>query len=128
MFDPDTAFELWSYPVETVLAEKVETILSRGVDNTRPRDYYDVYMLSASDFDSRVFLDAFAATARHRGSFEKILDTASILKTLASDSTMQKRWDAYTRQMPYAAGIGFQETVAAVRKLLEDFEKQPSAD
>ena len=59
MFDYSEIFELWSYTLETILAEKTETILSRGIDNTRPRDFYDVYMLSAFQYDQVVFKEAF---------------------------------------------------------------------
>lgn len=118
MFDSEVAFELWSYTIETVLAEKVETILSRGVENTRPRDFYDVYMLVSYDFDSRVFKDAFHATASHRGSLMKITDVNEILDAIANDASMQKRWLDYTRRMPYAAGIEFRDTVESVRKIM----------
>lgn len=117
VFDSDTEFELWSYPIETVLAEKAETILSRSIENTRPRDFYDVYMLTGYPFDLQVFQAAFHATAFHRGSLLKIGNINGILETIAKDAIMQKRWQDYTKQMPYAAGIAFQDTIDALRKL-----------
>lgn len=118
IFDSEVVFELWSYPIETVLAEKIETILSRGIENTRPRDFYDVYMLSSYAFNQKIFLDAFRATALHRGSLLKITDVNGILDAIANDDTMRKRWQDYTKQMPYAAGIEFQDTLEIVRKYL----------
>ena len=118
MFDQSETFELWSYTLETILAEKTETILSRGIDNTRPRDFYDVYMLSAFQYDPIVFQEAFSATAKHRGSFDKISDYREILQNISESPEMQKRWSSYTRQMPYAAGISFDETIEAVCRLL----------
>ena len=88
------------------------------IDNTRPRDFYDVYMLSAFQYDRVVFKEAFVATAKHRGSFEKILDYREILQSISESPEMQKRWNSYTRQMSYAAGIGFEETLAAVYRLM----------
>lgn len=86
IFDENVQIRLWGYNIETVMAEKTETILSRGVLNTRPRDYYDVYVLGTTQkFDRQVFEDALSATAEHRGSigkwsifFEKHLDYYSI--------------------------------------------------
>ena len=89
--DERTEFELWSYPIETVLAEKVETILSRGVDNTRPRDFYDVYMLSSSEYDKESFKSAFQATASHRESLEKINDINEIVLNISDSVEMNKR-------------------------------------
>lgn len=58
---------VWAYNIETVLAEKVETILQRGELNTRPRDYYDIYILvNSQEFDKTIFIDALEQTARHR--------------------------------------------------------------
>ncbi len=80
MFDEDQTIELLAYNIETVLAEKVETILSRGVFNTRPRDFYDVYILvTTKQFSRDVFIDALAVTSDHRGSTQSISDIKSRL-------------------------------------------------
>lgn len=66
IFDEGT-IGVWAYNIETVLAEKVETILRRGEFNTRPRDYYDVYILTKTQsFDHSVFVEALRSTAKHR--------------------------------------------------------------
>lgn len=119
MFDQNVNFELWAYPVETVLAEKVETILSRGIDNTRPRDFYDVYMLSLKHYDKKVFREAFKATAVHRESIGKIDDYEDIIENILQSKDMNRRWDGYVRQMPYAAGISFTATLDVIKELLE---------
>lgn len=91
MFDQNIKFELWAYPIETVLAEKIETILSRSDDNTRPRDFYDVYMLSMKPYDKKIFREAFKATATHRESFEKISDYEGIIENILHSSDMNRR-------------------------------------
>ncbi len=48
IFYDNVRIKLWGYNIETVMAEKVETILSRGIFNTRPRDFYDVYILGTT--------------------------------------------------------------------------------
>jgi len=117
MFDSEDSFELWAYPVETVLAEKMETILSRGIDNTRPRDYYDVYMLSGVEFDSETLRRALFATAKHRNSLKILTEYDSILSWVGQDGIMENRWKAYSKQMPYAKGITWTDVVSAVAKL-----------
>lgn len=118
IFEEGLCFEIWSYSIETVLAEKVETILSRGVDNTRPRDFYDVYMLSRLQYDGDIFRTAFYATASHRESLEKIADIESIIQMIQESPEMNRRWENYVHQMPYAEGIAFSDTINAVRNLM----------
>ena len=72
----DTKIELLSYPIETVIAEKIETILSRGIATTRPRDYYDVYILLKTQinmFDVLTIKQALENTMRKRASSFDIL-------------------------------------------------------
>lgn len=115
-------FELWAYPIETVLAEKVETILSRGIYNTRPRDFYDVYMLTALPYNKDDLKRAFASTANHRGSLEKITDKKGILRMVAESPEMQDRWKNYAKQMPYARDIEFADTIKALLNLEQILE------
>ena len=118
MFEPEKSIKLLSYPIETVLAEKVETVLSRGVENTRPRDFYDIYMLAASDYSKETFKRAYEATAKHRGSYEKITDFAGIVNNIRNDSVMYQRWEGYQKQMPYAIGISFDDVLDVVTRLM----------
>lgn len=116
--DASTVFELMSYTVETVLAEKLETILSRGIDNTRPRDFYDIYMLAGYEYDAAVLREAFIATAKHRGSLNKITKYETILDRVYADTEMNRRWNVYSKQMPYAEGIDFSDTINVVRNMV----------
>lgn len=116
-------FELLSYPIETVLAEKIETVLSRGTENTRPRDYYDLYMLSENEWNPQILYQAFKNTAIHRGSFDKIQDTYSILEEIKESQEMEKRWNSYRNKMNYASSIEFGETVNALEKILSQIKQ-----
>lgn len=118
MLDDTVKFELWSYTIETVLAEKIETVLSRGVDNTRLRDFYDVYTLSGYNYSKETLMQAFKDTATHRGSLDKISDYNGILDTIVHDAVMNKRWIDYSNIMPYASAISFQDTIESIRILL----------
>ena len=85
IFDEELRIMLWGYNIETVMAEKIETILSRGVFSTRPRDFYDVYILATTQkYDKDVLKKALKATAKHRDSLEHITDTTEIIKQISS--------------------------------------------
>ena len=119
IFDEDRAYELWAYNIETVMAEKVETILRRGVFNTRPRDFYDVYILTTTQkYDKSLFDDALKATTLHRGTTEQITDISGIMKNIEESSELKVMWDKYRKQFAYAKDIEYDKIVDVLKKLV----------
>ena len=115
IFDADKSFSLWAYNIETVLAEKLETILRRTVFNTRPRDYYDVYILSKTQpYDSRLLREAVQATAEHRGTIDQIADVQGILKDISESKAIQAMWNKYRKQFAYAKDITFEMVIESL--------------
>lgn len=120
IFDEDKSFELWAYNIETVLAEKVETILRRTVFNTRPRDFYDAYILATTQkFDKDIFKDALRATARHRGTTEQISNVDQILKNISESKELRAMWDKYRKQFTYAENIPYERVLAELQTLIQ---------
>ena len=110
--------ELWAYNIETVLAEKYETILRRGVLNTRARDFYDVYSLYGTKaFDHEILRHAILATVEKRGSAIFLSDSASIFTSIRQDEVMRQRWNVYCKEYPYASGIDFDAVLDVLEKL-----------
>ena len=119
IFDEEKSYELWAYNVETVLAEKVETILRRGVYNTRPRDFYDAYILATTQpFDRAVFAEALRATARHRGTTEQITDVPGILRSIRQSPELRAMWNKYQKQFGYAQNITYEQILDVVQDLV----------
>ncbi len=117
----EKAIEVWAYPIETILAEKVETILRRSVLNTRPRDFYDVYILLETQraaIDKAVFASALRNTAKKRGSTAALEDWKRIVYNIQADEIMQQRWEQYGKTYPYAKGISFADVIGAVEEVL----------
>ena len=107
------------------MAEKVETILRRGVFNTRPRDFYDVYILTITQkFDMALFANALKATAVHRGTTQQIADVPGILQNIAESPELRSMWEKYRMQFSYAERIEFDQIMNVLRTLL----KEPKAD
>ena len=118
IFDADKSFSLWAYNIETVLAEKLETILRRTVFNTRPRDYYDVYILSKTQpYDPRMLRKAVQATAEHRGTTDQIADVQGILKDISESKAIQAMWNKYRKQFAYAKDITFEMVMESLSVL-----------
>jgi predicted nucleotidyltransferase component of viral defense system len=113
--------KVWAYNLETVLAEKVETILRRSVLNTRPRDFYDVYILVKTkhqEINPKTFIAALNSTSERRGSLQALQGKGRILATIQSDSTMRQRWERYCKENYYAEGIDFDHLIGAMIELL----------
>lgn len=115
IFDDEKSYELWAYNIETVMAEKVETILRRGIFNTRPRDFYDAYILTTTQkFDITVFEDALKATANHRGTTNQIADVPSILHNIEESPELKTMWDKYRKQFSYAKNITYEQIMDSI--------------
>lgn len=119
MFDDEVHISLWGYNIETVMAEKAETILSRGVFTTRPRDYYDIYILSTTqEYDKKLFLEALQATAAHRGSAGNIADMQTIVALLSGSDELKEMWGKYQKRFSYAKDISFGQVMEVIGNLL----------
>ncbi len=119
IFDEEKSFRLWAYNIETILAEKVETVLRRTVFNTRPRDFYDIYILTVTQkFDNDVFKQALLATAKHRGTVEQIADTDGILKNISESHELRAMWEKYRRQFAYAQDITYENILDKLKALI----------
>lgn len=118
IFNENKSFQLWAYNIETVLAEKVETILRRTVFNTRPRDFYDVYILATTqEYNKELFEQALQATARHRGTSEQIADRAAILVDIEESATLCALWEKYCKQFAYAKEISFEMIIGILHEI-----------
>jgi predicted nucleotidyltransferase component of viral defense system len=110
----DKLIEVWAYNIETILAEKVETILRRSVLNTRPRDFYDVYIIMKTQqqaISMEIFITALNATSEKRMSHAALQDKDRILLEIQSDPLMRQRWDRYCKENYYANGIEFYRVI-----------------
>lgn len=118
-FDAGLSFRVFGYPVETVLAEKVESVLMLGEFGTRPRDYYDIHMiLGHLPFSAERFAEAFRATVSHRGS-EALLrdDLAERIDVLARSDALLGEWEKYRRRFRYAEQLSFSDVVTSLRTI-----------
>lgn len=119
IFDDKKTYKLWTYNIETLMAEKTETILRRGIFNTRPRDFYDVYILTVMHkFDKVLFKKALKATAKHRTTDLQIADTLFILKQIEESQELKVLWDKYRKQFAYATDIDYEVIMAVLKELL----------
>lgn len=118
----DRAIRLWAYPIETILAEKMESILAKDVLNTRMRDYYDLYefyKLYETTIDYGVLAEAVRATSDKRETTELFEDALVRLTTLGADSTLQRLWNEYRQKYSYAEQLEWEQIMQSVTTLFE---------
>ena len=118
----DRSISLWSYNLETILAEKLQTVLARGILNTRMRDFYDIRMLLDTYEDKvnkAVLKDAFAATCKKRETDHLQEQAEDIIKIIDADEQLQVLWRAYQKKYSYAAEIDYASVISGVRKLMD---------
>ena len=118
----DRSIKLWSYNLETILAEKLQTVLARGILNTRMRDFYDIRMLVDTYEDKvnkAVLKDAFAATCKKRGTDHLQEQAEEIIKIIEADEQLRVLWRAYQKKYSYAAEIDYASVISGVRKLMD---------
>ena len=120
----DRTIEVWAYNLETVLAEKLETVISRNVTNTRMRDFYDIYILQklhGEQLNKEILWNALVSTARKRGTLEQIEsgDIREIFDEIETSSVMENLWKAYQKNYSYAVDISWHIVMESVRYLYQ---------
>ena len=118
----DRSIEILAYNLETVLAEKLETVVSRATANTRMRDFYDLHILSQLHDRSIVPTDlraALIATAKKRGTEKYLADAPAAFDEVEADPNMEKLWRAYQKKFSYAADLSWHTVMESIRSLYE---------
>ena len=119
MFD-DRSISIWTYNLETLLGEKLETIMARETANTRMRDFYDIYILTKQEtVDYGVLHDAFMATSLKRETTRMIPRLDSILDAVKTDPVMREMWDKYRQENYFVGNLSWEEVNDSVRLLKE---------
>lgn len=111
----DIKIPIITYSIETILAEKFETISSRNITTTRARDFYDLYMifkLYRNQIDTGNLAEAIEKTSKHRATFESVLKHKEVADLFKKSDSIKVLWDKYVKGNPYAKDIEFLETVS----------------
>ncbi len=112
--------DIWAYNLETILAEKLETVVSRSTTNTRMRDFYDLHMLCQLFGQTIVPADlgaALIATARRRNTEKYLADAVDAFDEIETDENMVKLWGAYQKKFSYACDVPWNSIMTSVRGL-----------
>ena len=118
----DRSISLMSYNIETLLAEKLQTILARGVLNTRMRDFYDVHVLLTArnkDINKEIIKQAFSETCKNRQTENLTENAMKIYDSIADDDRLVSLWSSYQQKYSYAEDLSFDDVLGSLRVLLE---------
>lgn len=114
--------QIWSYNIETIIAEKYEAIIKRGVLGTRIRDFYDIYMLyntQSENIDKNTLKAAILKTSKHRKTLDIINNWREVIEILRDDESMKNQWRKYKKNNFYADGIEYADLISALERIGE---------
>lgn len=118
----ERSIEVWAYNLETVMAEKLETVISRNITNTRMRDFYDIYILLrlyGNILNTKILGEALQATARKRETEYHLKDALEIFEEVQNAPDMEKLWTSYQKKFSYAEDISWEMVMKSVRELYQ---------
>ena len=119
MFE-ERSITLWTYNLETLLAEKLETVMARGTANTRIRDFYDIHVISHREHpDPDVLRQAFLVTSEKRETIDQIPELRNILAGLRTDTAMMNKWENYRKDSAYVGELSWDEVMDSLEELAE---------
>ena len=107
-----------AYPLETILAEKYETIIRRNITTTRMRDFYDLYTLyklKKDQIDYEILKEAIERTSNKRGSQEIMQNYEEIIEDIKEDLYLRSLWEVYLSENKYIGDLTFDKVVGVVR-------------
>lgn len=125
LFD-DRTISIFAYNLETVLAEKIETVLSRSIANTRPRDFYDIHILYAlhgAECNAKTLLHALKRTADKRGSRKVLEIYPDIIAEIRASKQLRGFWKKYQRDFDYAKNISFDDACDTVQRIMDSIKE-----
>jgi len=118
-----TTIKLWTYNLETIIAEKLETILSKLELSSRMKDYYDLYLIYTKDWDNinvERLRQAVQNTFTKRGFNKSLIESFKIIK---NSSALKKRWEAYSKKYDYASEIKFETILQCIENIINVIER-----
>lgn len=123
------SIEIWTYNVETIIAEKYESIIKRGILNTRIRDFYDLYMLTHLDKKNvlnKLLIDAIRETSKHRETFDIINDkntVEDVINSIQNNKSLMQQWNKYKKNYEYAKNIEYEQLMDSIKTIKELYFK-----
>ena len=121
LFDNET-INIMTYNYETIIAEKFESIISRNIDNTRMKDYYDLYMfvnLKWNDINKETLRKAIINTSKNRETLSYMENTNEYINLIEDDSKLKLLWNNYQKNYEYAKDISFEDTIKSIKIISE---------
>lgn len=111
-----------AYSLESVVAEKLETVLSRGIANSRSKDYYDLYILNKTqlvNIDNSILKNAYQQTCNYRDYSISKSEALNLIVAIKDNQLINKRWIAYGKKVKYADDLLFEDVIAAIREWID---------
>lgn len=113
-----------AYPIFTIFAEKIESILARNVSNTRARDFYDIYILFKKnpDLNRKQLKEALYKKAQERKTMMYLEESEKYLSDISKSKELQEIWGNYRKKNSYASNIAWEELIETLNDLIDSMD------
>ncbi len=121
MFE-NRSIEILAYNMETIIADKFETIISRNIDTTRARDFYDIYIIwttQQKNFNKELLGQAIVKKFEYRGSMDKLNNIDEIMEVIEESEVLKEHWKNYQSKFSYAEDIGYEDTMRVLEEIIK---------
>lgn len=122
LYFTDNFIKLFAYPIETILAEKIETILSRNIANTRMKDFYDIYILSTrlgKLINIKLLRVATVNTIKHRETLYLFKEFKELFSKIAQSEELKTLWFEYISEYEFAKGIHYDNVMNKLEAIID---------
>lgn len=116
----DEYINIWTYNQETIVAEKLQTILARKIENSRMKDFYDIYYFVTfrwNEINEDILKKATQATFAKRETLSDLENIEQIIKTLAGDKRLKVLWKDYQDKFKYARNVNYEDIIKAIESI-----------
>ena len=118
----DRKIGILAYNLETVLSEKIEGVISKGIANTRARDYYDIFILEKfqkNNINNKVLKQAIINKFMERGTYKYLENIEKCMSEIENSEDLKEIWKNYQNKFSYAEDISYQDTINAIKEFIK---------
>ena len=123
----DDKIEILAYNIETILSEKIHSIIQKGEDNTRARDYYDIYILEKTkkeEINNNILKEAIINKFEERKNSNLVSNIYLKVLNLEKNIKLKELWNEYRNKFTYAKDIEFEDTIKSLKNIVSVFNIQ----
>ena len=123
----DRTINIMAYTIETIIAEKFESIISKNVSTTRAKDFYDLYIIvnkHRNQINTRILAKAIEKTFKHRNTNFDIEYLNDIFEIIKDNIVLKELFNNYSKKLKYAKNVTYEDTIVAIKQIIDILKQE----